>query len=73
MYVLLVSVTIAIGINCPSLDDPIGGNVEIMTAEDGTMTSEYTCNQGYRLIGNAVRSCQADGTWNGNEPTCTRK
>ena len=30
----------------------------------------YTCNTGYVLTGNAMRTCQADGTWSGLEPVC---
>ena len=60
-----------IEINCPSLDDPLNGDVEVITDNNGTMSSVYTCDQGYRLVGYAVRTCQADGTWTGTEPTCT--
>ena len=31
---------------------------------------EYTCNYGFRLVGDASRSCQADGEWSGEEPRC---
>ena len=30
----------------------------------------YRCNTGNNLIGSSTRSCQTDGTWNGNAPTC---
>ena len=32
----------------------------------------YSCNTGYRLIGNSSRTCQ-NGEWNGEEPTCISK
>ena len=30
----------------------------------------YRCNTGNNLIGLSTRSCQTDGTWSGNPPTC---
>ncbi len=30
----------------------------------------YRCNTGNNLIGLSTRSCQTDGTWSGNAPTC---
>ncbi|MGB8294230.1 MAG: hypothetical protein WCG85_02260 [Polyangia bacterium] len=34
-------------------------------------TASYFCSSGYSLQGDATRTCQADGTWDGTEPTCT--
>ena len=33
----------------------------------------YRCIAGYRLDGDAIRSCEADGGWSGSPPTCNRK
>ena len=30
----------------------------------------YTCDEGFNLIGNSTRLCQADGSWKGTDPTC---
>ena len=30
----------------------------------------YMCDDGYVLTGNSTRTCQADGTWSGDSPTC---
>jgi hypothetical protein len=31
---------------------------------------KYTCNDGYRLIGNSTRQCQYSGEWSGSQPSC---
>ncbi|XP_006818720.1 complement C1r-B subcomponent-like [Saccoglossus kowalevskii] len=31
----------------------------------------FTCKQGYGLIGESLMSCQDDGQWSNNIPTCT--
>ena len=48
--------------------------------QDGTKTTtasnnynsvvSYACNSGFRLVGSATRTCQADGTWSGEHPRC---
>ena len=30
----------------------------------------YRCNTGNNLVGFSFLTCQTDGTWNGNAPTC---
>ena len=30
----------------------------------------YTCNSGFRLVGSATRTCQANGQWSGEHPRC---
>lgn len=32
------------------------------------------CDPQYKLVGDlTIRTCQADGTWSGTQPTCERK
>ena len=33
-------------------------------------TSKYSCNGGYELEGGNLRTCTANGKWNGTEPIC---
>ena len=35
--------------------------------------ARYSCDAGYTLNGAAERTCQADGEWDGTEPTCESK
>ena len=32
----------------------------------------YTCNSGYQLSGERIRTCMSNGNWSGQEPTCLR-
>ncbi|CAH1773668.1 unnamed protein product [Owenia fusiformis] len=42
------------------LDATFGGNIE------------YECEEGFYLVGNAIRNCNNDKTWSGNVPKCQR-
>ena len=33
----------------------------------------YTCDQGYDLVGDEMRTCQANEQWTGAEPNCMCK
>ncbi len=55
---------------CPALTDPANGSVSAPTTTRAS-TAVYSCNTGYKLSGSMTRTCQADGTWNAAEPTCT--
>ena len=36
-------------------------------------TVTYTCDRGFQLSGDSMRTCQSDGIWTGSAPTCDRK
>ncbi len=57
------------GVQCPELSHPSGGTVTI-TSRAPRGIAFYRCNTGNNLVGSVTRSCQTDGTWNGNAPTC---
>ena len=58
---------------CGRLDAPSNG-VILPPYFDGAAnfghTVTYSCDRGYDLIGPVMRTCQADGRWNGSVPTC---
>ncbi|XP_078664124.1 uncharacterized protein LOC144907195 [Branchiostoma floridae x Branchiostoma belcheri] len=56
---------------CPLLAAPANG---AMTGSNFYQdVAQFTCDPGYNLLGNPALTCQADATWSGNVPTCTRK
>ena len=54
---------------CPPLPLPDGGSVDVSGLTHGS-TVAYTCNAGYRLIGDEIREC-VYGDWTGVAPNCT--
>ena len=66
-------------INCGGLTDPEDGQVSftpgvVMTLATGLdAIATYTCTEGYNLVGDVMRTCQANERWAGIEPNCTRK
>ena len=50
------------------IDCSLGDDV-VLSYED---TCTATCDTGYMLIGDAMRTCQSDGMFNGTEAMCSR-
>ena len=63
-------------IDCGGLTAPDDGQISFtsgvaMTIETGLdAVASYTCSVGYNLVGDAMRTCQANEEWDGTEPTC---
>ena len=56
---------------CPTLTDPANGIVTWTGLTPGS-TATYTCDVGFELNGVETRTCQSDGTWSDDPPTCDR-
>ncbi|KAJ8676669.1 hypothetical protein QAD02_012456 [Eretmocerus hayati] len=68
-----------IGVTCKNLLAPDNGDIEYVTTEhdrdDLTILQvgqklEFKCDAGYTLVGQSVLTCQNNGTWNFERPTC---
>ena len=55
--------------DCVSLSSPTNGHVSLNTTTFGSVAT-YICDDGYRLSGQSMTICQAEGTWSGSTPTC---
>ena len=59
-------------VNCGSLEDPDNGQVDFSNTTFES-TANYTCDLGYNLNGNSTRTCEANGEWSENLPSCERE
>ena len=55
--------------DCGQLDAPSNGEVSVGTTLFGD-TANYTCKNGYELIGVTSRVCQVTGKWKDSTPIC---
>ena len=62
---------VCLAVECDDLEDEVfeHGN-KTQTGYYFGDTSEYICEEGYNLIGSAMRRCQTDGSWSGLPPVC---
>ncbi|EGW02022.1 Sushi, von Willebrand factor type A, EGF and pentraxin domain-containing protein 1 [Cricetulus griseus] len=59
---------------CPHLRQPKHGHISCSTVEMTYNTMcLVTCNEGYRLEGNAKLTCQGNAQWDGAEPRCVER
>ena len=48
---------------------PVNGNVTFTETVAGS-TANYSCFSTYQIAGDALRTCQDDGAWSGDVPSC---
>ncbi|KFD70225.1 hypothetical protein M514_03325 [Trichuris suis] len=56
-------------IECPRPKAPLYGQVQ-GTSVDFQSKVVYSCEEGYRMVGQKQRICQSDRSWSGMEPYC---
>ena len=54
---------------CPRLDDPPDGTVSVTGYSIGD-TATYSCDDGFDLVGEAMRTCMDNSQWSGDAPQC---
>lgn len=55
--------------SCPLLANPANGAVSSPDSLFGT-SATYSCNSGYKLTKSNRRSCEENGQWSGEAPSC---
>ena len=70
--VITKKLILTIIVQCSTLSDPSNGRVSQQGNNPGDRAS-YTCNSGYELVGQSTRTCQNNGQWSGDAPTCQSK
>lgn len=56
-------------ITCPPLPNPADGSVEVLDNTPGGRAN-YSCNQGFVLVGELSRVCGTEGEWQEEQPSC---
>ena len=56
--------------DCGNLTNPSNGQVDHTAGTTFGENATYSCNTGYNLVGDNIRTCQVTGNWSGNAPTC---
>lgn len=72
MLNVLFIVDLSVAVDCGAIDVPINGSLK------GSKTIfpnsvQFACDSGFVLRGSNVRTCQANGTWDGIETHCDGK
>ena len=57
-------------VDCGTLNATANGQVSHPNGTTFGQTATYSCDTGYNLLEDITRTCQANGVWSGNEPTC---
>ena len=59
-------------VDCGELTNQVNGLVDTSQGTTLDQVANYSCNNGYLLVGNMTRTCQVDGMWSGTEPFCRK-
>ncbi|KAH3725860.1 hypothetical protein DPMN_051712 [Dreissena polymorpha] len=57
---------------CGPLSKPDNGDVVLNAGTKFEAVANYSCNEGFKLVGDTSRICQNTGTWSGVQPTCAK-
>ena len=55
---------------CPTLSDPLNGDIECTGPQVTDQSCSYSCQNGYNLTGSVSRTCQPDHIWSGDPTSC---
>jgi len=56
-------------VDCGSLISPMNGSM-LGSKTVFPNSIEFSCDEGFDLLGSTIRTCKSDGQWNGNTTIC---
>ena len=59
-------------VDCGRIGAPDDGEITLSQTTFGSEAT-YECDEGFELVGNVTRTCEANGEWSGEEPACNGK
>ena len=63
-------------VTCPMPTNPMNGMINCPLGDDGVLSYEdtctATCDTGFMITGDAIRTCQSDRMFSGTEAMCSR-
>ena len=54
---------------CPDLSAPTNGAVRVNGRRTGDK-AVYSCEDGFELVGDVMRTCMSNSQWSGESPVC---
>ena len=57
---------------CDDPGTPFLGSRRVLGTTEGSVVT-YSCNSGFKLVGDSQRTCLATGEWSGSLPFCNSK
>lgn len=60
-------------VKCQELHRPTRGSIKCsdpLGPNSYQSTCEFTCDEGYVLVGSSARQCEASGLWSSSQPSC---
>ena len=67
-----VRIILLTAVDCDNLTDPANGTVDHTAGTTFRQTATYSCDTGYNLVGDSIRTCNATGQWSLSAPACER-
>ena len=69
VYGSLIPICTFSAIKCSELSHPAYGSVNL-TGTTPSSVATYTCNKGFQLYGEKIRTCSGTKGWTGTKPAC---
>ena len=69
---MYLRVYVCIVMDCRESPPPLNGNVDVISTTYKSRVN-FTCKNGYELVGSSSAVCLANGTWSAEMPLCISK